>query len=93
MDMDMAGTDMDMADTDMAGADGGALHFIIRPAGVDGMVVQGLMAFTEVIFTYIIMYTLTTPTMFTETGVVCPARVITARVVLRPGRRIIIARL
>src|SRR5579864_3498637 len=72
-------------------ADGGDLHFIIPPAG-DGMVAQDLMAFTEIIFTYTIAYTLTTPTMFTGTGAVYPARVIIAQGVLPPERRIIIAR-
>jgi len=86
--MDMGMVDMDMVDTD-----GGVLHFIIPPAGVDGMVVQGLMAFTETIFMCIITYMLTTPIMFTETGVAYPARVIIAQVVLQQERRIIIARL
>lgn len=85
--------DMDMADTDMVDADGGARPSIIPHAGVDGMVVQGLMVFTEVIFTFIITYMLTMPTMFTETGAVYPAKVIIAQGVWLPDRRIIIARL
>ncbi len=87
------GMGMDMADTDTVDVDGGVLLSIIRPAGVDGMAVQGLMAFTETIFMCTITYMLTTPIMFTETGVVYPARVITAQEVLLPERRIIIARL
>ena len=67
---------MGMVAMDMVDTDGGVLHFIIRPAGVDGMVVQGLTAFTETIFMCIITFMLTTPIMFTETGVVYPARVI-----------------
>jgi hypothetical protein len=41
---------MVIADTDTVTevADGGALHFIILPAGADGMEVQGLMVFTEI---------------------------------------------
>jgi hypothetical protein len=85
--------DMDLADTDMVDTDGGGLHSIIRPAGVDGVVVHGLMVFMEIIFMYIITYMLTTPIMFIETGVVYPVGVIIAQVVLRPGQRIIIARL
>ena len=74
--------DMDMADTDMVDADGGARLSITRLAGEDGMAVQGLMAFTEIIFMFIITYMLTTPIMFTGIGAVYPARVIIARVVL-----------
>ncbi len=68
---------MGMVDTDTADTDGGALHFIIRPAGADGMVVRDLMAFTETIFTFIIIYMSITPIMFIETGAVFPARAIT----------------
>jgi hypothetical protein len=84
--------DMVMADTDMVDADGGVQPSITRRAGVDGMVVQGLMVFTEVIFTSIITYMLTTPTMCIGTGVAYPAKVITAQGVLPPDQRIIIAR-
>jgi hypothetical protein len=84
--------DMAMADTVMVDTDGGALPSITRLAGEDGMEVQDLMAFTEIIFMFTTTYMLTTPIMFTETGVVYPARVIIAQVVLRPEQRIIIAR-
>jgi hypothetical protein len=84
---------MDMADTDMVDVDGGARLSITRLAGEDGMAVQGLMAFTEIIFMFIITYMLITPIMFTETGVVFPARLIIGPVGSRPERPIIIARL
>jgi hypothetical protein len=87
--MDM---DMDMADTDMVDADGGAQPSITRLAGEDGMEVPDRMAFMAIIFTCTITYMLITPTMFTGTGAVYPARVIIARVELPPERRIIIAR-
>jgi hypothetical protein len=77
------GLDMDihMADGDMAVADGGDLHFIILPAGVDGMVVQDPMGFMVIIFMFTITYMLITRTTFTGTGVECPARAIIAQVV------------
>jgi hypothetical protein len=51
--MDMG---MDMADTDMEDADGGVRPSITRLAGEDGMAVPGPMAFTEIIFMFIITY-------------------------------------
>jgi hypothetical protein len=90
MGMDM---DMDMADTDMVDADGGARLSITQLAGEDGMGVQGPMAFTEIIFMFIITYMLTTLIMFTQTGVVFPVRLIIGRVGSRPELRTIIGRL
>ena len=86
-------TDMDMADTDMVDADGGARPSITLPAGEDGMEVRDLMDFMVIIFMSTTTYMLTTPTMFTETEAVYPARLTIAQVVSRPERRIIIARL
>jgi hypothetical protein len=86
-------TVMDMADTVMVDADGGVLPSITRPAGVDGMGVQDLMAFTEIIFMSIITYMLTTPIMFTETEGVFPVRVIIVRGEWQRELRIITARL
>lgn len=82
-----------MADGDMADTDGGVHHFIIRPAGVDGMVVQGPTVFMVTIFMFTITYMLIMPIMCTGTEAEYPVRVIIAQEVLRQEQQIIIARL
>lgn len=74
---------MDM-DTEVVA--GGVHPFTIPPAGVDGMEVQDLMAFMEIISMYTIIFMLTTRTMYIETELVYQARVITVPEALLPER-------
>lgn len=74
---------MDM-DTEVVA--GGVHPFTIPPVGVDGMEVQDLMAFMEIISMYTIIFMLTTRTMYIETELVYQARVITVPEALLPER-------
>jgi len=76
---------MDMV-TDTGVVAGGVHPFITPHVGVDGMEVQDLMDFMEIISMFIITSMLTMRIMYTETGVVFQARVITVPEVLLPER-------
>ena len=73
-------------DMDTMAVAGGVLLIITLPAGADGTAVQGLMVSMEIISMYIIIFMLTTRTMYIGAGPVYQARVIIAEEVLLPER-------